>query len=115
MSSFTRTTTHCARSSSPSSRDRAVGQNGERLLHEGLVGQVAGNQQIYVFRRADEPKPVDGKSAEHDVGDSETIEFPRQRNQVGLGRGAGYFPFRFRLAVHASQASWLANRNTPLG
>lgn len=53
------------------------------------------------------------KTSDHHLGDTEAIQFPRERNQIRVGRNAGYFPFRFRFAVHAVQASLLANLKAP--
>ena len=57
----------------------------------------------------------DGKAADDDIGDTQTVEFTSERNQIGVGRDAGYFPCRIRFAVHNVQASLVAKRNTPLG
>lgn len=41
--------------------DGAVGEKIESLLDEGLVGEVAGDEQVNVLDGSDEAKAVDGE------------------------------------------------------
>jgi hypothetical protein len=95
--------------------DRAIRQDFQCLFDEQLICPVAGNEQVDVLRGAHEAEAVDRKPADHHVGDTQAVEFPGQRNQIGVGRNARYFPRRIKFIVHVVQASWVENRNTPLG
>lgn len=85
---------------------------GVLLTHAvGLSHELDGD----VVVDAQETETGDSETSNQHLRDTEAIEFPRERNQIGLGRDADYFPFRFRFAIHAVQASLLANLKTPLG
>ena len=58
---------------------------------------------------------VDRETSHHHVGDTGANGFTRQRNQIGVGRDAGYFAIRFRFAFYALQTAWLANLKTLFG
>jgi hypothetical protein len=88
MSSLPRTTTHGALSSSPNSR-RAWSGRISNARDEGLVGQVTGDEQVDVCGGAHEAETVDRETSDHPGGDTEAIQFPRERNQIRVGRDAG--------------------------
>jgi len=61
-----------------------------------------------------EAEAVDCLASDYRVGGTGGIKFPRERNQLGVGREVGHFPVRYPFAVLALQSAWLANFKTPL-
>ena len=115
ISSFTRTTTHLAMSSSPSSLIALSGSVSSAFFRSVWLARSRATSRSMSSVARTRPRRLMAKPLTTNVCHAETVKLARERNQIGVCWNAVYFPLRFRFAVHWEHASLVANLKTPLG